>query len=217
MRSIFITRQLNNPGPLQLWADEHGYTLTGQSLIRFEEVPFRAPVADWWFFYSPRAVIYGLAGADEAANPPPRLAALGPGTAEQLLNMVGRVDFTGSGKPEEVAAAFAKVAGGQRVFFPRARQSRLTVQTLITDRVTVLDAVCYNNVAEPVSEPINADVMIFTSPLNVAAYLDHQPLGARTRVLAIGNSTAGALRQRGIHCEVAAEPTEAALVEVLGE
>jgi uroporphyrinogen-III synthase len=83
--------------------------------------------------------------------------------------------------------------------------------------VTVLDAVCYNNVAEPVSEPINADVMIFTSPLNVAAYLDHQPLGARTQVLAIGNSTAGALRQRGIHCEVAAEPTETALVEVLSK
>lgn len=215
MKTIFITRKPDDFGPLQQLAEERSATLTGRSLIRFEAVPFTAPQADWWFFYSPRAVAFGLAEYEVGAKQLPRLAALGPGTAAALLELTGRVDFTGSGRPEEVAAAFAAVAAGQRVFFPRAQQSRLTVQRLIADRVAVLDAVCYNNVAEPVTEAIDAEVMIFTSPLNVSAYFDHQPLGARTQVLAIGESTAGALRQRGIDCQVATEPTEQGLVALL--
>ena len=140
---------------------------------------------------------------------------MGPGTAKALMKRAGQVDFTGEGSPEAVAASFGEVAAGQRVFFPRARQSRMTVQRLLADRITALDAICYDNVAMPAREPIAADVYVFTSPLNVAAYVDHQALTAGARIVAIGPSTAAALTARGVDCLVAGRPDEEAVVEVL--
>lgn len=206
--TIFITRNLKPESPLRAWAAETGNVVTGRSLLRFAAVPFVPPVnADWWFFYSARAVEFGLTGVGELPATT-RLAAIGQGTARALRAATGRVDFCGQGDPAQVGEAFAEVAAGQRVFFPRARQSRLSVQTALADRVTVLDAVCYDNVAVPATRLIVADVFIFTSPLNVGAYLDHQVLPEGARVLAIGPSTGAALAARGVGCvwpEVASE------------
>lgn len=213
--TIFITRKLKPNSPLQKWAAETGNIVTGRSLLRFAAVPFTPPEnADWWFFYSARAVEFGLGGVGELPVGV-RLAAMGPGTAVALRVTAGQVDFCGDGDPGQVAEAFAEVAAGQRVFFPRARQSRLSVQTTLADRVRVLDAVCYDNVAVPATEPIDADVFIFTSPLNVGAYLDHQVLPEGVRVLAIGPSTGAALAERGVGCEWPEEASEAGLLSLL--
>ena len=140
---------------------------------------------------------------------------MGPGTAKTLQKLAGRIDFVGTGSPKEVAEAFGERAHGQQVFFPRARQSRKTVQTLIADQIRVLDDICYNNIAVPQQTPILAEVYIFTSPLNVSAYVDHQALTAGARVIAIGPSTAAALTDRGVDCLVAASPDEEAVVSLL--
>jgi uroporphyrinogen-III synthase len=213
--TIFITRNLKPNSLLLKWGEETDNVVTGRSLLRFEPVSFIPPTAaDWWFFYSARAVEFGLGGVGELPAGV-RLAAIGPGTAKALLAAAGRVDFCGDGDPERVAEEFAKVATGQRVFFPRARQSRLSVQTALADRVTALDAVCYDNVAVPATEPVVADVFIFTSPLNVGAYLNHQALPAGARVLAIGPSTGAALRERGVETEWPEEVSEAGLLGLL--
>ena len=193
---IFISRNLAADSPLRAWALEQGRELLGRSLLRFEPVAFTPPAdADWWFFYSSRAVAFGLAGGDPPAGT--RLAAMGAGTAAALRQRGWEPAFTGVGYPEEVARQFGEVAAGRRVFFPRARQSRRSVQAALADRVTVLDAVCYDNVADPPPAPIVAEVYVYTSPLNVAAYLDHWAHAPGARVVAIGPSTAGALRERG--------------------
>ena len=54
---VFITRNLKSDSPLLHWSREKGVEVVGRSLLRFEAVPFEAPrQADWWFFYSSRAV-----------------------------------------------------------------------------------------------------------------------------------------------------------------
>jgi len=210
--TVFISRHLSGQSPLSTWAKSGGHELLANSLIDFRAVPFsQSEDADWWFFYSSRAVDFGC----PAPPPSAKLAAMGPGTAKALLKRAGRVDFTGEGSPEAVAASFGEIAAGQRVFFPRARQSRMTVQRLLADRITALDAICYDNVAMPAREPIVADVYVFTSPLNVAAYVDHQALTAGAKIVAIGPSTAAALTARGVDCLVAGRPDEEAVVEVL--
>lgn len=193
--------------------------MVGRSLIRFAPIPFEPPgkePADWWFFYSPRAVEFAvehLLQYDQRV----KLAAMGPGTARALGQLAARFvpDFVGEGNPEEVAEAFGKIAAGKIVFFPRARQSRLTVQTILKDRITVQDTICYDNVAVPLLEPIAADVYVFTSPLNVAAYLDHQALPEEARIIAIGPSTGRALAARNVIFEMAKRPGEDAVVELL--
>jgi uroporphyrinogen-III synthase len=215
VKKLFISRELAGDSPLRPWAAAHGVDLHAQSLLSLKGKPVDAPEADWWFFYSPRAVQFSL---DQLRALPelPRLAALGPGTARALAEEGLRPDFVGRGQPEAVAKQFQRVAGGLTVFFPRAEQSRKTVQQLLQDDLTVLDAVCYDNRAVPPAETIAADVYVFTSPLNVAAYCDHHQLEENSQVIAIGPSTAAALAARDIPHQVTPEPTETALVELLG-
>ncbi|CAH0999891.1 hypothetical protein LEM8419_01153 [Neolewinella maritima] len=208
---IFISRHLSDSSPLRAWVASQGDTIDDRSLLTFAPVAFTPPGdAHWWFFYSPRAVQY--AGA---IPPTVRTAAIGGTTAASLYRHAGRVDFCGTGEPRAVAEEFLAVAEGQRVFFPRARQSRRSVQMLLADRVTVLDAICYDNQPVPPTAAIVADTYIFTSPLNVAAYLDHWELPAGARVMALGPSTGSELVRRGVPCSWPVLPTDEELVKML--
>lgn len=213
--TVFISRNLTSTSPLRQWVERTGNLLVSQSFLTFEPVHFTPPRdADWWFFYSPRAVEFALHGG---IRPPTgtKLAAIGSGTAYCLEQALGRVDFSGDGNPERTAEAFLEVSVGERVFFPRAKQSRLSIQLALQDKITVLDAVCYNNHPAPAAAPIKADVFIFTSPLNVAAYVDHHPLPPKATVIAIGPSTGAALQARNIGCEWPPEASEKAIVFML--
>ncbi len=215
MNTLFISRELKPNSPLLHWVEITGRRLISRSFLNFEPHPFDPPTdADWWFFYSPRAVEFALRGVGEIPEGI-RLAAMGKGTAKYLKKATGRIDFIGDGNPERTAKSFLEVSQGQRVFFPRAKQSRLSIQTALADKLTVLDAVCYNNKPAPAAAPIKADVFIFTSPLNVAAYVAHQPLPPHARVIAIGPSTGAALKERGIECEWPKEASEEAVVILL--
>ena len=209
---LFISRKLTSGSLLVRWAEARGERIDARSLLTFAPVAFTAPEdADWWFFYSSRAVAFAGTIPDDV-----RLAAIGGSTAASVLRQVGRVDFCGNGNPDDTAEDFLVVGEGQRVFFPRARQSRLSVQRALGDRLEVLDAICYDNQPAPPPGAIVADTYIFTSPLNVAAYLDHWPLAEGARVVAIGPSTGAELERRGVDCVWPVEPTEAALVDLLG-
>jgi uroporphyrinogen-III synthase len=74
----------------------------------------------------------------------------------------------------------------------------------------------YDN--QPVADPprSDADILVFTSPMNAQAYFSKNNLGKKQRVVAIGATTAGALRVLGIgEIEIAKEPTEQGLAEVV--
>ena len=209
---LFVSRKLRADSPLRRWADKRGMGVADRSLLRFEAVPFTGPTdADWWFFYSSRAVAF----VDHIPTDV-RTAAMGGGTARALLDRQHVVDFCGAGSPEAVAESFLAVSEGQRVFFPRARESRKSVQRALEARVEVVDAICYANFPAPPERAIEASVYIFTSPMNVAAYLDHFSLAPASRVLAIGPSTGGELNRRGVECSWPEVASEAGLVELLG-
>lgn len=215
-RTVFVTRELREDSPLRQWAMKSGNLIAGHSFLRFSEVRFNAPEnAQWWFFYSPKAVKFSL-----LSGAPPTgvcLAALGEGTARALREKLGRVDFVGVGAPRKVAEQFRSIAKGQRVFFPHAKHSRLTIQRLLANDLIVEDAVCYDNQTVCPKKRIKTDLFVFTSPLNVAAYLDKYSLPEKTRILAIGGSTAEALYQRGYLATYPKVPTEEAMVELLEE
>lgn len=219
MLTLFITRNLEGESPLLDWATRTGGKVIGQSLLRFAQVDFQVPKdADWWFFYSPRAVEFSATRLALLPMPLPKLAAMGPGTARALLthDYVLRADFAGTGSPGEVAKAFGQIAAGQKVFFPRARQSRMTVQNLLQDTIVVTDAVCYDNQSVRSPNHVRADIYVFTSPLNVRTYLMAHELPVGARVIAIGPSSAQALASFGVRCEVAEESSELGVRALLG-
>ena len=212
--TVFITRTLRPDSPLRRWAARTKNLVCGKSLLAFGAVPFTPPKdVDWWFFYSPRAVEFALADHTPPENV--RLAALGEGTAQTLRAHSGRVDFVGRGSPGQVARQFLKLAKNQRVFFPRAEHSRQSIQRELADQITILDAVCYSNAIRTDVKPIRADVIVFTSPRNVSAYLDRYQLPDGARLIAIGGVTAAALYQRGFSVPFPELPSEAAIAHLL--
>lgn len=218
MYSLFITRSLEPGSPILTWAERSGSAVLAKSLLHFAPVRFAPPAnQDWWFFYSPRAVAFAADRLALLPLPLPKIAAMGPGTARALMEHAYKLrpDFVGSGNPREVALAFEKRAAGQRVFFPRARQSRKTVQTLLANRLAVSDAVCYDNQAVSNPDFVHAGIYVFTSPLNARTYLMAHPLPADARVIAIGPSTAQALASFGVRGEVAAESSEQGVLELI--
>lgn len=219
MQTLFITRSLQADSPILDWGERNNCAIVGQSLLRFAPVKFWLPKpCDWWFFYSPRAVEFAADKLALCAMPLPKIAAMGPGTARALRDhdFGLTASFVGDGGPAAVARDFGRIAAGKKVFFPRARQSRKTVQTLLEDTIRVYDAVCYDN--QPVAQPefVYASIYVFTSPLNVRTYLSAHPIPADARIIAIGPSTAQALASFGVRSEIAEESSEQGIRLMLG-
>ena len=61
-------------------------------------------------------------------------------------------------------------------------------------------------------------ILVFTSPLHAEAYFYHHDLLPGQRIVAIGNTTADALRQLGFYeCKTAKAPNEQALANAVFE
>ncbi|OAV46155.1 uroporphyrinogen-III synthase [Lewinella sp. 4G2] len=215
MRHLFISRNLAPESPLRAFAKAQGWALTDRSLLTFSPLPYDPPKdADIWFFYSPRAVEFGVGGLRDVTSNP-AVAALGKGTATALTEHGITVNFTGTGSPAAVTNQFIHHFESGRVFFPRARQSRLSVQTALPPEFQVMDAVCYDNV--PVAEvpQVIADIYVFTSPLNARTYLQTHTLPEKATVVAIGPSTGGELAALRINHHIAASPSEEGIIKLL--
>lgn len=217
--TAFISRDLAPNSDFRRLLTGAGWQVSGCSLLELSALPVAAiPPADWIFFSSQHAVRFFFRHLEQAgaATPAVRWAALGGATAKVLETCVGTVDFCGSGDPVTTAAAFRQVAAGSTVLFPGARHSEQSVQRLLGGRITGIHLEVYDNrpVADP---PLRSDqVLVFTSPLNAAAYLNRHALQPEQRVVAIGATTAAALQALGIRSvTTASEPTETALAEAV--
>ncbi len=122
---------------------------------------------------------------------------MGPGTARTLEQLGGRPDYIGNGAPEDVARALIKKYESKSILFPRAKESRKSVQTLIAQHLTVRDLVVYESIRKNDFEHPNADILIFTSPKNAEAYYDKYTDNGEI-VMAIGPTTQQQLLELGL-------------------
>lgn len=212
---VFISKALDPASPFQQRLVDAGWAVMGTSLLNFQAVGLaHIPACDWIFFYSKRAVRFLL---DQHELPPGiRLAAIGPGTARQIRERGYPVHFVGSGHPETTAAQFLQVAAGQRVLFPRAAQSRRSVQQLLAQQLSVIDRVIYRNTIREDFEIPPCAYLVFTSPLNAQAYFQRYAIAPWQRVIAIGPTTAQKLTELGVkNTRTSSAPTEEKLAETV--
>ncbi len=211
---IFISRALGSDSPFRALLTEHAL-LEAQSLIEFEALPVEPlPVCDWLFFYSKKGLEYGWSTL-KTLVPAPRVAVLGQASAEYLAAQFGQMaDFVGTGAPETTAAAFLEVATGTRVCFVQAQHSRQSVATLLGEQVKTQTITVYNNRPKKVLDLPVCTILVFTSPLNAQAYYQHYTALETQAVVAIGQTTARALRQLGVKpTAIAAAPNERELAQ----
>lgn len=172
---------------------------------------------DWIAFASATAVERTVAraaqlGVPRAALARPRLAAVGPATAERLAALVRPPDLVpAEARGEALAAALAAAVRGRRVLVPRAQEGRPElVDGLARAGAAVAAPAAYRTVPAPPEAlaPLAAalaegrvEAVLFASPSavrSVAAALGvRAPLLARAVLAAIGPTTAAELRSHG--------------------
>lgn len=218
MPTLFISRQLSKESALRKWALNNSVEVIDNSLLRFEALPFQLPQTDfdWFFFQSPRGVDFFMADVEAMSLKHTKLAAIGKGTAKALEAHQLQPAFIGSGDPTKTAAAFEQVANGCNVLFVRAAQSRCSIERALGQSIQAENLIVYSNEIAPPAQTIPADILVFTSALNVHAWFKtHSKATVQQQFIAFGSSTAEALMEYGIQAPYPERPTEDALIRLL--
>jgi uroporphyrinogen-III synthase len=191
----------------------------------------------WVVFASANAVDWTLArmaalGIPAESLAAPRLAAVGPATAEALRRSVRAPDLVpADARAEALAARLAPEVRGVRVLVPRAEEGRPELTDgLAHAGAEVVAPVAYRTLpADPATlrplgdllERSEIDAVVFASPSAVRSVAEalgaRAPLLARAAVAVIGPTTAEAARQAGWPVSVRpAYPGASALAEAIG-
>ena len=215
-KKVFISRDLNDNSYFKKTLEAAGSTVEGRSLVDFEAAHFPAlPPADWIFFSSKNGVKYFLEQQKIPKNL--KIAAIGEGTAAALSDHNVKVDFVGDiDDTAAIAQKFGKIAAGATVIFPQARQSMRTVQEQVGDQINAVDLVVYENKPASAKGLPEADVLVFTSPLNVRAYFKDNHIKKGQEIVVIGTTTAKAVEEAGVkEYHLSYAPDEVALADTV--
>ncbi len=196
MASIFISRDISQKPDWVVQLEKEGHDIIGTSCITTAAVPISTiPTCDWIFFSSSEGVRHFLSQKIPTQQ---KIAAMGKGTADTLLQFQVKSDFIGSSSdPKLVAAEFQKVLGsGDQVLFPQSLQTRNSIAPHLSD-CHVMRIPTYETTPIDVKH-VNADIYVFSSPSNVQSYLDQHPVIEGKKYIAFGPSTAEALKQYNI-------------------
>lgn len=152
-----------------------------------------------------------------ATIPQVRWATIGPKTALMLKEHIPVIDFMGNGNPEDTALAFKEIALGQSVVFVQAEQSRRSVESLLPDNIQCKQLIAYRNKAMDTPPDLTQfDSLVFTSPLNAQTYFSKYKKKEKQHIIAIGNTTAQALRALGLTVHrIAHEASEIGLAKAI--
>lgn len=215
MLKLFLSR--DQPGDeLAALRDQKVIELECKACIRLHALEVAPPpAADWLFFLSPSGVElfaprYSAAGF--------QISALWRGTAEAVRRRLGREpDFTGHSEDSEEAIRefVGRLGPKETVTVAQGELSRRRFRGLLPES-RLREWTFYSNEPDPPPIPSEADYLLFTSPSNAEAYLSRHKRGADQRVVAIGRTTFGRLRELG-HGDalLSEEPSEKGLWEAV--
>jgi len=218
MSSLFISRALEEDSVIRQFAKENNWSIVAESMIEIQTVLFpQIPKADWVFFYSKNAVQAFFQGLQHLGEKwETKIGVIGPGTLQALKPFGKSADFAGNGDPKQVAEAFAVLCEGQKVLFPRAQQSRKSIQTLLEDIIDVLDLVVYTNTPKVAIDIPETTYLLFTSPQNAQRYFMEYPDRIDQTMIAIGATTGQALIDLGVQqVHIATQASEHGMLEML--
>lgn len=221
MKTVFISRELKADSIFYKMLLEANIKAVGQSLIELQAIDFQSvPKADWIFFYSKNAITFFFENIKNQSfhfdKSRYKWAAIGEGTAKRLADYEIEANFVGNGNPDETAIEFLKKAKNKTVLFPRATTSQQSIQKILSTQIQSLDVLVYENQPSQHIESRSEAVLVFTSPMNANAYLDKYPLKKHQKIIAIGQTTAKALK--ALHFEnviISSEPSEKGLAEAV--
>ena len=215
-KQVFISRNLSPNSTFAALVQSQGWQVQGQSLLDINYLPIKQPLiqSDWYFFYSGLALMWFWTQCQ--GQKLPKIALLGPSKAQWWTEHYGqKPDFVGNGQPEQTAKNFDQLSANQSITFFRAKNSRQSLEHQLQSGQRIFSEIIYDNQIIKSFNCPQAQVLVFTSPLNVQAYFQHCQAQAHQRFLAIGQTTAQALNNLGLKAEIAQEANEEQLARLV--
>ena len=171
-----------------------------------------------WRCYPSRTAVEAWSALGLPFDDGARLAAVGSGTAT-ALHVAGVERVLTPARSEANAAGLARAvlaagARGAAVGLVQGRRARPELASILRDGGALpRRAVVYDVVTVPWSSDVGFDAVLLASPSAVAALPD--ALARRSHLVALGPTTAAAVRTRGWSCQQASEPTVAGALTAL--
>ncbi len=211
-KRVVISRILDENSLLQKHIEAEQAELIGVSGI--QTVKINLPKKDYSsydiiFFNSKNAVEHFFEQMPILSNKT-KLAAFGPGTERALKRKGFDVAFSGtSSDPQEVAMQFLSVYKNQlNILFPKASASLQSVSSALSKMHQVEELDVYETIKEEDLILPEADVYVFTSPSNVESFSKEMKKVDQKMVVAIGPSTAEALRNKEVEVTAIAKTAD---------
>lgn len=196
---VFITRDVGDDGHFSNVLKGNGFKVSGWPLIETRLIPLRnVPSCDWIFFASKNAVKYFFRQRPDVTGK--RFGCVGRATAEALRAAGHRAEFIGSQADTRLTGKqFAAKVGSGKVLFPQAKGSMRSIQQQFVRKEQVIDLPVYETLKRDTDPVPVSDIYVFTSPSNVEAFFQKHSVAHHHAVVAMGDATAAALREFGIH------------------
>ena len=197
------------------------FQIVGKSLIELHAIDFQTiPDTNWIFFYSKNAITFFFENIEKQSfsldKKAFKWATIGEGTAKRLLKYNIKADFIGNGTPDKTAFQFLRQVKKQTVTFPRATTSQKSIQKILADQIQAIDLLVYKNQPIQNIKSRNEAFLVFTSPMNATAYFEKHPLKNQQQLIAIGQTTAKALKNLGFNNIIISKtPSEKGLAEAV--
>jgi hydroxymethylbilane synthase len=197
--SVLITRDLTEDSFFKNVLEGNGFVVKGISFIETNKVAFKEiPTTDWVFFASANAVRFFFE-QDPQLKPKTKFGAIGKSTEEELKKYNRNAAFVGSiNDTKVVGKKFAKTVGAETVLFPQAKGGLRTIQQQFEDAGKLTDLTVYETVKKEDVKLPKVEVVVFTSPSNVASYFEKGKISNKQRVIAMGKSTEKKLQEFGV-------------------
>lgn len=196
--SVFITRDIREDDFFSRVLKANGYSVSGRAFIEFNPIPFGRPrITDWIFFSSKHAVKYFFEQKPDIGKA--KIGVIGKSTANAVRSYGSRADFIGYTTDTRLTGKqFASLVKAGTVLFPQAKDSMRTVQQQFVNKTQVIDLPVYETINKPVEGITDADILLFTSPSNVEAFLEKKHVKKGQKIIAMGDATANTLKKAGI-------------------
>jgi hydroxymethylbilane synthase len=196
--SVFITRDIREDDFFSRALKANGYDVSGRAFIEFKPIPFGRPRAtDWIFFSSKHAVKYFFEQKPEVGNT--KIGVIGKSTASEVRHYGKRADFIGYSTDTRLTGKqFASLVKSGTVLFPQAKGSMRSIQQQFVNKHQVMDMPVYETINKPVEGIPDADIMLFTSPSNVEAFLEKKSIRKGQKIIAMGDATSNTLKKAGL-------------------
>jgi hydroxymethylbilane synthase len=197
--SVLITRDLAEDSFFKNVLEGNGYDVKGISFIETNKVTFKEVTPTDWIFFASATAVRFFFEQDPQLKPKIKFGVIGKSTEEELKRYNRNAAFVGSVNDTKVVGKkFAKTVGAETVLFPQAKGGLRTIQQQFEDAGKLTDLTVYETVKKINVQLPEVEVVVFTSPSNVASFFEKGKINNKQRVIAMGKSTEKKLQEFGV-------------------